>query len=149
MNVLISPEELLAIDHYLGQATTNQLQDQLQYASYSQEELEFIFPAIRKLLAYGVKENEKLDKHAIRYNYALMSRGSQNNPRHTFMLVITYTQVLVELLSKYKLALAREQMEQAKDTFLARKEPKDWLYSLTINEMSTAEYAQFKHLIGG
>lgn len=149
MNVLISPEEILAIDQYLGQAKNNQLQHQLQYAVYSQQELEFIFPAIRKLLAYGVKENEKLDKHAIRYNYAYMHRGSKNNPRHIFMLALTYTQVVADLLSKYKLAVANEQINEAKASFLARNRVKDWLYSLTIDEMSSAEYAQFKHLIGG
>ena len=109
MTVLISPEELLAIDHYLGQATNNQLQGQLHYAVYSREELEFIFPSIRKLLAYGVQENEKLAKHAIRYNYAYMRRGSKDNSRHIFMLVLTYTQVLADLLSMYKQAVANEQ----------------------------------------
>ncbi|AUD01453.1 hypothetical protein [Spirosoma pollinicola] len=148
MTVLISPKELLAIDHYLGQAKNNQLQGQLQYAVYSQEELVFIFPAIRKLLSYGVQENEKLAKHAIRYNYAYMRRGSKNNPRHIFMLVLTYTQVLADLLSMYKLAVAREQTNETKAAFFARKELKDWLFSLTIDEMSPGEYAQFRSLIG-
>lgn len=149
MNVLISPEELRAIDHYLSQARNNQLQNQLQYAIYSQEELELVFPAIRKLLAFGVKENEKLDKHAIRYNYAYMRSGSRNNPRHIFMLVLTYTQVLVDLLSTYKLAVANEKINESKAIFFARKEIKDWLFSLNIEEMSSTEYAQFKNLIRG
>lgn len=46
------------------------------------------------------------------------------------MLVLTYTQVLADLLTIYKTSLAREQIDQAKATFLARKGLRDWLYSV-------------------
>jgi hypothetical protein len=149
MDILISPNELDAIDQYLNQASSDQLQQQLRYAKYSQDELNQIFPAIRKLLDFGARQNKKLSRHAIRYNYAYMYKAGQGNPRHIFMLVLTYTQVLKDLLASYKLALTIYRRQEANTRFVEQRRVRDWLFSLAISDMSEAQYSQFRQLISG
>ncbi|AUD03509.1 hypothetical protein [Spirosoma pollinicola] len=149
MDIRISPNELDTIEQYLKLASSDQLQEQLRYATYSQEELTLIFPSIRKLLEYGARQNKKLTRPAIRHNYAYMYQAGQNNPRHTLMLVLTYTRVLEELLGTYKLALDKHRLEEANKHFMEQKRVKDWLFSLPIADMSEGQYSQFRQLIGG
>ena len=149
MDIRISPTELDAIEQYLKLASNDQLQEQLQYATYSQQELTLIFPAIRKLLDYGASQNKKLARYAIRHTSAYMHRADQNNPRHTFILVLTHTRVLEELLTTYKLALAKDRLAEANKHFMEQQRAKDWLFSLPITDMSAVQYSQFRQLIGG
>lgn len=149
MNIRINPDELNAVDQYLHQASRDQLQQQLRYATYSRQELILVFPAIRKLLDFGASQNKTLPPQAIRHNYAAMHQAGQDNPRYTFMLVLTHTQVLKELLAAYRLAWRASRRQAANSRFIEQKQKRDWLFSLAIADMSEAQYRQFRQLIGG
>ncbi|MFD2936434.1 hypothetical protein [Spirosoma flavum] len=119
-----------AIKEYLTKAKNGELTEQYQSADYSDEELQFIFPSIRKLTTWAWAENQRLAESDRQSQFTAMHPDADVTPRHTFILVVTLHGTLKTLLNKYMFSRQR-------------------LYSLKISDMTSTEYAQFRKFIGG
>lgn len=148
MEPQINTDELEAIEQYLRRAHQGQLQEQLKYATYSDEEIRVVFPAIQKLLHYKAKENKRLAHPDRRFKYGYLSSAGANNPRHTFFLVINHSSLLAELLADYRREWAKCRRAEANSVFMERQSRQRELFDLNISEMSDEQYAHFKQLIG-
>ncbi|MFD2937884.1 hypothetical protein [Spirosoma flavum] len=126
----ISNEELTAIKEYLTKARKDELGLQFQYATYSEQELQLVFPAIRKLTRWGWSYNQRLPKSEQQSQYNFLRPDAPVTDRHTFMLVITDHKFLKTLLDQYLLS-------------------KDRLFTMKIADMTPIEQEAFRKFIGG
>lgn len=148
MEPQINTDELEAIEQYLRRANQGQLQEQLKYAAYSDEEIRVVFPSIQKLLRYKVNGNKRLAHPDRRFNYGYLSQAGADNPRHTFFLVINHSSLLAELVADYRREWAERRKSEANSVFMEQQSRKRELFNLSISEMSEEQYAHFKQLIG-
>ena len=148
MEPQINTDELEAIEQYLRQANQGQLQEQLKYATYSDEEIRVIFPSIQKLLHYKAQENKRLAHPDRRFRYSYGSLAGADNPRHTFSLVINHSSLLAQLVTDYRREWAKCRQTEANSLFMEQQSRQRELFDLNISEMSEEQYAHFKQLIG-
>ena len=148
MEPQLSGDELKALEHYLHQPNQSQLQEQLKikYATYSEEELQVIFPAFQKLLYDKARKNKRLNSPDWRLNYGYLSLAGADKPEQVFSLVSTHRVLLTELLADYRQEADR--LAQANSVLSEPQRRNQDLFNLNIAQMTQEQYAQFKRLIG-
>ncbi|RCR67467.1 hypothetical protein [Larkinella punicea] len=128
MESKINREELEAIEHFMARASQGKLHQQLQTGDYAQDDIDRVFPAIRKLLEFGAKHVNNAP-----HDYKLYYTNSQGSPMLLFGLTVNNPEMIQNLLTHYR---AIEQMAL-----------KEKLFAMKISDMTGAEFAQYLTLL--
>ncbi len=112
----------------MDRASQGKLHQQARSGDYAQEDINQVFPGMRKLLEYGALQVKDTS-----YDYKLYFINSQGSPMLLFGLAIKNPTMIQDLLTQYQTA--------------ERQETRERLFAMKISDMTGAEFAEYLTLL--
>lgn len=128
MEPQINRQEVEVIEHFMARASQGKLRQQVRTGDFAQEDIDQVFPAIRKLLEFGAKQVDNAP-----HDYKLYYTNSKGSPMLLFGLTVNNPEMIQNLLTHYKA--------------IEQKALKEKLFAMKISDMTGAEFAQYLSLL--